>query len=77
MALMYRYAVMLHKAFAKAYTGLSSADRAQGFAWDALLAYGQRCNVLVQILGKLRDKNNVFGVEICKHDKPIPGEWSS
>ena len=40
MALMPRYAVMLYTALTKAYTELSSADRAQGFAWDTLLVYG-------------------------------------
>ncbi|KAF3129164.1 hypothetical protein TWF703_009008 [Orbilia oligospora] len=42
----------------------NSEDRASGAAWDALVAYTSRVNVLPQIVQKLSDPANVFAVHL-------------
>ncbi|KAF3922350.1 hypothetical protein AA313_de0201084 [Arthrobotrys entomopaga] len=42
----------------------NSGDRASGVTWEAVLAYAKRVNVLPQIVQKLKDPTNVFGVHL-------------
>ncbi|KAK6530452.1 hypothetical protein TWF694_003804 [Orbilia ellipsospora] len=49
---------------AKLSVSQNSQDRASGAAWDAVVAYARRVNVLPQIVQKLNDPTNVFGVHL-------------